>query len=330
MIKKLLNLIQTLGTKGRIFYKNNSTLLTVILCLLIIVEGSIIWFYPHLILKSTIIIACLALLVLVWRNFKVVMKFAVSLGLTIVLAAYATISGTLVSHTPLNGVLILLFWAISVTESYYLVTVRSRWSASLIVSVLCFITTIILLDAHPVWTTITGIVVSLVGTFIILKFENIIIRWKGLKPLENQRFDEVTGSMVNVWPEIRFTTRRLRKNVNVGIYSGTNCPTFVIIPLSLDESIKKGFMGGLTYHGFNVGKSITYYVKIVESWGLKQAPIVVFWDVKGWNNSSKDESKIISVPMVDSNNPAYVGIISGTSNFKSDITNIGKTFKVYK
>ena len=80
-------------SRAKMFVRRNANAITALLVIGIIVEGSVAWFYPSKWWQPLVAILVIAALVLAWRNLKAAIKLAVSLGLTVMLAALAIQSG---------------------------------------------------------------------------------------------------------------------------------------------------------------------------------------------------------------------------------------------
>ena len=296
-------------SRAKMFVRRNANAITALLVIGIIVEGSVAWFYPSKWWQPLVAILVIAALVLAWRNLKAAIKLAVSLGLTVMLAA----------------------WAVSVLTSYLVVSTRSRWGVALAATIAGYAMSYLFMEIGVIGVYLISVAVSLVVTLVMLKSDwlnrvskrspRLIGSWK------HTRLDDAVRSL---WPEGPEGRLKLSRKRSLPTWHGAGSPTIVFAPLDLDESLESTSKYGLTYHGRDVRRWLLWLTRKIDSKTLKPAPLVVLVDVNGANEGTVGKPEIIRVPDVDSVRAVYCGLMDGTGSrneSRAAVADVAKRFE---
>lgn len=298
----------------RRFVHANANILTIAAVCLIVFEGSVIWFYPDRWWQPLIALLALLALAIAWKNLKVVVKFLLSIGITIIIAAMAIQSGYYLTKTTIGGstwgLSILSTWALSVFLSYIIVSTRSRWGVALSASIIGFFVSYAFMSLGVLPIAIACITSGTLATIIISKSDLLQVNYKrAFKLMDDWNHKRIDDVMASLWPGMTGTTWRINKHGSGVIYHGEGCPTIVIIPIDLDESFELTARHGLTYHGRDVRRKILWLEsKTLASTG-DTAPVIILADVNSMNKQTSGSYSVISVPRVDSTSMSYVGVL---------------------
>ncbi len=322
-------------SRAKMFVRRNANAITALLVVGIIVEGSVAWFYPSKWWQPLVAILVIAALVLAWRNLKAAIKLAVSLGLTVMLAALAIQSGFYLTGSSIGGTIwglsVLSGWAVSVLTSYLVVSTRSRWGVALAATIAGYAMSYLFMEIGVIGVYLISVAVSLVVTLVMLKSDwlnrvskrspRLIGSWK------HTRLDDAVRSL---WPEGHEGRLKLSRKRSLPTWHGAGSPTIVFAPLDLDESLESTSKYGLTYHGRDVRRWLLWLTRKIDSKTLKPAPLVVLVDVNGANEGTVGKPEIIRVPDVDSVRAVYCGLMDGTGSrneLRAAVADVAKRFE---
>lgn len=312
-------------SKIRPFLRRNANLLTAILVVAIIVEGSVTWFYPSRWWQPLVAIVAVSLLVLAWRNLKAAIKFVASLGFTVMLAALAIQSGFYLTSSAVGGTIwglsVLSSWAVSVLASYMVVSTRSRWGVALASTISSYAVSYLFMEIGVVGVYLISVVTSVLVTIVLLKsdwFSRVSKRSPRL--LVDWKHGKIADAMKSLWPSAHEGDLKLTRKQSLPAWHGVGSPTVMFVPLDLDESMESTTKHGLTYHGRDVRAWLLWLSRKIASKGLRPAPLVILVDVNGANDSTSAHPEIIRVPDVDSAKAVYYGLMDGTGS-RSDLRN---------
>lgn len=322
-------------SKIRPFLRRNANLLTAILVVAIIVEGSVAWFYPSRWWQPLVAIVAVSLLVLAWRNLKAAIKFVASLGLTVMLAALAIQSGFYLTSSAVGGTIwglsVLSSWAVSVLTSYMVVSTRSRWGVALASTISSYAVSYLFMEIGVVGVYLISVVASVLVTIVLLKSD-----WFSRMSKRSPRFladwkrGKIADAMKSLWPSAHEGDLKLTRKQSLPAWHGVGSPTVMFVPLDLDESMESTTKHGITYHGRDVRAWLLWLSRKIASKGLRPAPLVILVDVNGANDSTSTHPEIIRVPDVDSTKAVYYGLMDGTgsrNNLRNAIADLARRFE---
>lgn len=322
-------------SKIRPFLRRNANLLTAILVVAIIVEGSVAWFYPSRWWQPLVAIVAVSLLVLAWRNLKAAIKFVASLGLTVMLAALAIQSGFYLTSSAGGGTIwglsVLSSWAVSVLTSYMVVSTRSRWGVALASTISSYAVSYLFMEIGVVGVYLISVVASVLVTIVLLKSD-----WFSRMSKRSPRFladwkrGKIADAMKSLWPSAHEGDLKLTRKQSLPAWHGVGSPTVMFVPLDLDESMESTTKHGITYHGRDVRAWLLWLSRKIASKGLRPAPLVILVDVNGANDSTSTHPEIIRVPDVDSTKAVYYGLMDGTgsrNNLRNAIADLARRFE---
>lgn len=299
--------------------KEQGTLLTVSLVVLIITGGVLVIDRPDNWLNTIVFVLALLGLLAVFVNARVVIKSGITVLVAIFGAVFGFENGMSINPTgnlgAVWGVAFLALFFLLLTISYYVPSVYSRWTLigiSMIVSwAFIYISTAAFLNS---WGVLVG---TIVGTLFFLLFylflpmrslklmpENVLPKkhlTKLKKKLERNGYDYIefkerkSGGYLLVWK------------------ANTPHTAYVLYPIIVDQpfgNIGKKKRLRLSYKG----KSINYWLlrvvsKIVDNRYIGSGPLTVLWDFDG----SVTKPRVIGVEAPDYTAPIAVGLISGNS-----------------
>ena len=322
-------------SKIRPFLRRNANLLTAILVVAIIVEGSVAWFYPSRWWQPLVVIVAVSLLVLAWRNLKAAIKFVASLGFTVMLAALAIQSGFYLTSSAVGGTIwglsVLSSWAVSVLTSYMVVSTRSRWGVALASTISSYAVSYLFMEIGVVGVYLISVVASVLVTIVLLKSD-----WFSRMSKRSPRFladwkrGKIADAMKSLWPSAHEGDLKLTRKQSLPAWHGVGSPTVMFVPLDLDESMESTTKHGITYHGRDVRAWLLWLSRKIASKGLRPAPLVILVDVNGANDSTSTHPEIIRVPDVDSTKAVYYGLMDGTgsrNNLRNAIADLARRFE---
>lgn len=303
----------------RQFVHANANILTIAAVCLIVFEGSVIWFYPDRWWQPLVVLLALLALAIAWKNLKSVVKFLVSIGVTIMIAALAIQSGYYLTATSIGGstwgLSILSTWALSVFLSYVIVSTRSRWGVALTASIIGFLVSYSFMSLGVLPITIACVTSGTLASIIISKSDVLQVNskraFKLMRDWDHKRMDDV---MISLWPGMTSTVWRINKHGDGVIYHGEGCPTIVIIPIDLDESFELTARHGLTYHGRDVRRKVLWLESKAFASTGDPAPVIILADVNSMNQQTHGSYSVISVPRVDATTMSYVGVLDVTGS----------------
>lgn len=322
-------------SKIRPFLRRNANLLTAILVVAIIVEGSVAWFYPSRWWQPLVAIVAVSLLVLAWRNLKAAIKFVASLGFTVMLAALAIQSGFYLTSSAVGGTIwglsVLSSWAVSVLTSYMVVSTRSRWGVALASTISSYAVSYLFMEIGVVGVYLISVAASVLVTIVLLKSDWLSrVSKRSPRLLADWKPGKIADAMKSLWPSAHEGDLKLTRKQSLPTWHGVGSPTVMLVPLDLDESMESTTKHGLTYHGRDVRAWLLWLSRKIASKGLRPAPLVILVDVNGANDSTSAHPEIIRVPDVDSTKAVYYGLMDGTgsrSDLRNAIADLAKRFE---
>ena len=302
----------------RLFWLKNRTMLTVVLAVFIVVEGSVVWFYPAQWWKPVLAVASVSVVLMLWRNMKAAFKCVLSLALTIMMAALAVQSGYAyggMNTAALWGMAVLTGWAVAVLISYVAHPMTSRWTISLVSAAVGFMMgyTFMPLGMIPVGVaTILGAILMEVSFLAGEALRRKMGAFRPAKEWQTKEYGRLQKTMKSLWPDMKAVGVKLLGSWSTTVWYGVDCPTVVMVPLDLDESLNDSKRWGLTYHHRNIQSMASWIIMKIARIVREPAPVVVFIDQYGINEASKGDAETMGFKMNDSVNYVYAGIMDGS------------------
>lgn len=300
------------------FVKRNANILAGVLGLFIFIEGITVVFYPNDWWKPIAVIGAIGLIMLAWANIKSVFKAIISTVVTIMLAAGAIMAGYYYSASTgagsAWGLTIILVWVASIAASYWMPSSKSRWTVSMVVTIVSFLASYsTLMSAGGITVVLAITIIVGVITFVLIMLEDKISR-SGSRSIQILKYDpktehgKISSAMESLWPGIKESTMRFSRGKNAWLWHGVGSPAIVLIPIDLNEDLEPS-KRGLTYHGRDIRRILNWMLTKTESMIGNVSPIVILLDVRNMNEATREDASLVTVPRLDSNKVSYVGLM---------------------
>lgn len=303
----------------RLFWHRNRTMVTVIIAVFIVIEGSVAWFYPAQWWKPMLAMLSVSALVLLWRNLKAMLKCVLSLAMAFVMAALAVQSGYAydgIDTSALWGLSILTGWAVAVLVSYFIQPMMSRWTMSLIATVFGFSASYMFMPLGKIAIMASAIGGSIIAGGLLLVAEAVRRRTGVIRPARDwniKAYNRMDKTMRTLWPMMRKPVGvKLLGTWSTTVWYGEDCPTIIMIPLSLTESFRDSKRFGITYRHRSIQSMAVWMVLRMSRMVGSPSPIVVFVDQNGVNEASDGSAEVMGFRLNDSMEYVYAGIIDGS------------------
>lgn len=320
----------------RLFWLKNRTMITIMIAVFIVVEGSVAWFYPSQWWKPVIAAASVSVVLILWRNMKAAFKCVVSLGLTIMMAALAVQSGYAyggMNTAALWGTAVLTGWALAVLISYVAHPMTSRWTISLVSAAMGFMMGYTFMPAGMIAIGLASVLGAIFMEASFLLGEALRRKMGAFKPAKEWQIKEygrLQKTMKSLWPGMKAVGLKILGTWSTTVWYGVNCPTIVMIPLDLTESFRDTKRWGLVYRHRNIQPMAVWLITKAARIVREPAPVVVFVDQNGVNEASKGSAETMGFKLNDSINYVYAGILDGSetsvSALRKTMTDLVKRF----
>lgn len=321
----------------RLFWLKNRTMITIITAVFIVVEGSVAWFYPTQWWKPVLAVSSVSAVLILWRNMKAAFKCALSLGLTIMMAALAVQSGYAyggMNTAALWGTAVLTGWALAVLISYIVHPMTSRWTISLVSAAVGFMMGYTFMPTGMIAIGIASVLGAIFMETAFLIGEALRRKMGLFKPAKEwqvKEYGRLQKTMKSLWPGMKAVGLKILGTWSTTVWYGVNCPTIVMIPLNLTESFRDTKRWGLVYRHRNIQPMAVWLITKVARIVREPAPVVVFIDQNGINEASKGSAETMGFKLNDSINYVYAGILDGSvmsvSALRKTMTALIKKFR---
>jgi hypothetical protein len=308
------------GRAIRSFLMKNSVPLTGMTSLIIIIEGSVLWFYPQQWWKPLLGLFGVLVIVIIWMNARVMIRAGLSIIGLIILSALAVLTGASYSGSSLGGSIlgmsVIFTWLFILTASYFMTSTRSRWMTTITSAAVTFGIEYGLLTTGDLRIILSiGVGIGIVFGLIVLKSDIFIhygknkIHILGDDDDHDQVHHRIDKIMRSLWPSVKSGSIKTLRGKSLWVWYSTGGLILVIIPAVMDEGLnpdKKGF----TYHGRPVIRFLQWMQNRVDQKIPGLYPIVILLDVNSVNDDTSVHSGIISYPSVNGAGQSYVGVVS--------------------
>jgi hypothetical protein len=285
--------------------------------------------------KPVVGVIAIILLALLWSHARVLMKSFISIFIMGVASMFAVMSGYSLTGSAAGGTIwgaaLISAYATCIACSLYLVSTRSKWMASLVSVLLAFVFSYSLMPFGILVVSISAFITTLVFFFLIMKVSIIPSRIGKSSPhIIRQGLWKDTESIRTGMSAL---TRKYKYGTLPGKYDnllcyGENLPTYVFIPMVLDAEFKENKHGRLSYHRKSVLPFMLFWTYKFRK-KIKSDLVIVFVDTMGWNNDTKDEPRILALPVADGNNFEYVGMMDGTGSERMMQSRVKDTYLLF-
>lgn len=318
------------------FWLYNRTPVTILMAIFIVVEGSVLWFYPQQWWKPFLSMLAIMVVIILWKNMKVVVKTLMSFGVSVVMAALAVQSGFAYGGANVAsvwGMSVLTGWALIILVSYCYHPVMSRWAMALAGTGVGFAAGYAFMPLGVVAISVSTISFAVLTVLGCMAYEAGMRRlrnaWKPDKYWRDSSYRNVNKAMISLWPTVRKTRMKSMGTWTTGLWYGVNAPCIIMVPLALDESLKVSKLRGLVYHHRSIRANALWLMESLASRVKAPVPVVIFVDVNGKNQDTKGTGEVVSFTLTDSSQSVYAGLIDGSgsvSTIRKALTKVIRRF----
>lgn len=307
--------IQNLGATVLEFVRHNSTIFTVIVASLIVVETAMVLYDPHKWWIPVLSVFGIGLVVLLWANARFVLKLVGTLAVLTVCEAFAVMSGSALQNNSLGGVvwftIMLAGFAVSLFSSYLINSNKSRWPSIGIGIAIGFVVGYAFIPMGVLIASASDAITMVLVTIVVMlaPISSFFRSRRMPKPsrLSKEQLSVLIESMDSL--SDRYKYGFLDKKNTLLVFHAEDMPTYVFIPMRFTKELKERRGRGLVYRGVRFDSWLRLKMMKIEGKIKKPVPVVTVLDLNGINEDANEDAMVIDVPIIDSINVAHAGLV---------------------